>query len=255
MSEPHSRRRLRRDTLDELLWTLGGRRGWLVGIGINLALGVAYALYTAFNANDHFFIRSASGVAANVALFVLSDPITTNQLGADRDHVVTGLRNGESVTRILFTKNVALIIILLPLTMAISTGLRLLLDEDRTIVSAIVLDIWIVLGWLALGNLASVLAPYWPMPLKRRWRHRDSWAWWGLVLAIPYGLYYLRAWVLEPALDEVLGGQAYRRAAVDWVWGARYVGVAVGMLAISYMICALVGRRNDWLERQLLKDR
>ena len=57
MSEPTGRRRLRRDTLDELLWTLRGRRGWLVGLGINLALGVAYALYTAFNANDHFFIQ------------------------------------------------------------------------------------------------------------------------------------------------------------------------------------------------------
>ena len=180
MSEPTGRRRLRRDTLDELLWTLRGRRGWLVGLGINLALGVAYALYTAFNANDHFFIRSASGVAANVALFVLSDSITTNQLGADRDHVVAGLRNGENVARILFTKNVALVIILLPLTMAISTGLRLLLGEDRTILSAIVLDIWIVLGWLALGNLASVLAPYWPMPLKRRWQHRETWVWWEI---------------------------------------------------------------------------
>ena len=69
----------REDVLDELVWTLRGRRGWLIGIAVNLILGIGYALYTVYNPNDHWFLRSANGVAANVALFVLSDPINTNQ--------------------------------------------------------------------------------------------------------------------------------------------------------------------------------
>lgn len=247
--------RLRRDTLDELLWTLRGRRGWLVGLAINLCLGIGYALYVGYSPDDHWFLRSANGVAANVALFVLSDPINTNQLGGDRDHVIEGLNRGEGVARILFTKNVALTIILLPLTMAISTGLRLLLDEDRTIVSAVMLDIWIVVGWLALGNVASVLAPYWPMSLKRRLRMPRTWGWWVFVLALPYGLYYLRAWVIEPSTTEMLGTGSYRHAVIDWAWGVRFVGVAFAMLALSYVICWLIGRKREWLVANLRRDR
>ena len=245
----------REDVLDELVWTLRGRRGWLIGIAVNLILGIGYALYTVYNPNDHWFLRSANGVAANVALFVLSDPINTNQLGADRDHVVPELGQGKQVARILFKKNIALAIILVPMTMAISTGLRLLLDEDRTILSAIMLDIWIVVGWLALGNVASTLAPYWPMSFKRRLRMPRTWPWWALVLALPYALYYLRAWVIEPAVSDALGSRSYNRASVDWTWGLRFVGVAFAMLAVSYLICAALGRRPRWLITNLRRDR
>ena len=166
-------------------------------------------LYTVYNPNDHWFLRSANGVAANVALFVLSDPINTNQLGADRDHVVPELGQGSRLPASLFKKNIALAIIPVPMTMAISTGLRLLLNEDRTILSAIMLDIWIVVGWLALGNVAHA-GPYWPMSFKRRLRMPRTAVVGALVLALPYALYHLRAWVIEPAVSEVLGSRSSR---------------------------------------------
>lgn len=247
-------RGLHRDTVAQVLRTFGERRSWLVGLIFNLIIGFAYAWYTAYSHGHHVIPRTAGGIAANMAMFVLSDTINTNQLGADRDQATSELRRGINVTRLLFTRNVALTVLLLPLTMIVAAGFRWVLGEDRTILAALALDTWVVIGWLALGNLASVLFPYWPMPLKQRRRAPRTWLWWGWCLFVPYGLYYLRAWFIEPFVDHLLGRHALLHADRDWAFGLRFVGAGVVMLLISYAVCALIGTQRKWLISRLELD-
>ena len=133
--------------------------GRMIGVGFNLVLGLSYSFYVVFNPKDHYFLQTANGVAANVASFVLADVVNTNQLGDDREWVVAQLRAGRHVSAVLARRNVILGAVMLPATMMLSAGLRLLLGEERTVASALLLDVWIVVGWLALGNVASLLVP------------------------------------------------------------------------------------------------
>ena len=48
-----------------------------------------------------------------------------------------------------------------------------------------------VLIWLGVGNLVSVLLPYWPVPLVTRWRERRAGpapSRWLVCLGLPYAL-------------------------------------------------------------------
>src|SRR5205823_2408795 len=77
-----------------------GRKGWLVGIAGNLALGLAYVGLTRYDPHRAGDLKIANiGVA--VTLYVLADVITTNQLGSDSERVVTSLERGDTIPRIL----------------------------------------------------------------------------------------------------------------------------------------------------------
>ncbi len=245
-----------RDILAELRWTWTGRRDWLIGIGINLLIGLAYVGYNDFNLTAHDYLTTATGVAAGIMMFVLSDTVTTNQLGPEADRAISMLRSGTGVARILLLKNLALTTLLLPLALIISTGLRMLLHDDRTIVSAALLNIWIVVSWLAIGNVASILAPYRPFPLKQRWRMRSTWVWWIFVQALPYALYFSRGWTIHPVINyavKTMGSQFPRR---EWVIASLYVASSLIMLLISYAVCAAYGHfAAARLERDLARQR
>lgn len=214
---------------DELRWTFHERRGWLVGIAVNLVLAGIWVGYTHYRPHTHDDFRIA-GIAAGVATFVLADVINTNQLGSDADRVARNLEGGHGVVHELALKNAALAMLLLPLTVLVSVGVRVALDRWRAIPHAVVLDIGVVVLWMGTGNVLSVLLPYRPIALRKRWRSRRTWPRWALCLAIPYAAYYAHRWFVWPVdrIDHhrLLGDtdrnfMAYCLVAMGWsivVW-------------------------------------
>jgi hypothetical protein len=98
---------LLRDVIDELKWTLSGRRGWLVGMGVNLVIALVYVGYTHFAPNLPGDIRIAN-VGVLVVWWILANVINTNQLGSDSDRVVRSLEDRDVLSRILAIKNISL---------------------------------------------------------------------------------------------------------------------------------------------------
>jgi hypothetical protein len=186
---PYAHPGLVRLVRQDLRWAFRRPYGWLLGIGVNLLLSLAYLVVVPLRGGTH---RDwAILVGTYFATFVLADVTTTNVLGVDVERTRLRLLRGLSLTRILVVKNLALMIIIgLPTLLA--TALITLHDEaDYRLELTLPGVLYPVLTWLGVGNLASVLLPYWPVPLVTRWheRHvRGRTVRWLVCLGLPYAL-------------------------------------------------------------------
>lgn len=180
------------DVVDELRWTLSGRKGWLLGMVFNLVVALVVVGVERYDPHVSGDIKIANiGVA--VVIYVLAGTVTTNQLGADGDRVVASLEHGDRVQRILGLKNLALVVLLLPIALLVSVIVRVLVERWRLFPNTAMYDTGAVFIWLALGNLVSVLLPYRPIALRARLKARRTWPRWLVRQAMPYLLYYLGA--------------------------------------------------------------
>ena len=173
----------------DLRWAFRRPYGWLLGIGVNLLLSLAYLVVVPLRGGTH---RDwAILVGTYFAVFVLADVTTTNVLGVDTERTRLRLLRGLSLTRILVVKNVALLVIV-GLPTLVATAFITVHDEPTyRLVLTLPGVLYPVLTWLGVGNLVSVLLPYWPVPLVTRWRERRVWsrtARWLLCLGMPYAL-------------------------------------------------------------------
>jgi hypothetical protein len=241
------------DVADELRWTFSGRKGWLIGIGFNLVIAGIYVGYTHYDPHVRDNVKVA-GIATGVAVWVLADVVNTNQLGSDADRVRASLQRRDRVSRILALKSLALAVLLLPFTCAISIGVRLAIDRWRSVPHAVMLDIWVVFVWLGAGAIVSVVLPYDPIPLRDRWRQRRTWLRWAVCLAVPYAALGVIRWLAWPA-DRVarhLLGDPHRHllgyAFVYLCWGLVVWGICLGLAELY--AGAAPGRLERDLERR-----
>jgi hypothetical protein len=173
----------------DLRWAFRRPYGWLLGIGINLLFSLAYLVVVPLRGGTH---RDwAVLVGTYFAVFVLADVTTTNVLGVDTERTRLRLLRGMSLTRILVVKNLALLIIV-GLPTLVATAVITIHDEpDYRLVLTLPGVLYPMLTWLGVGNVASVLLPYWPVPLATRWRERHArsrTARWLACLGLPYAL-------------------------------------------------------------------
>jgi hypothetical protein len=173
----------------DLRWAFRRPYGWLLGIGINLVLSLAYLVFVPLRGGTH---RDwAVLVGTYFAVFVLADVTTTNVLGVDTERTRLRLLRGMSLTRILVVKNLALLVIV-GLPTLVATAVITVHDEpDYRLVLTLPGVLYPVLTWLGVGNLVSVLLPYWPVPLATRWqerRVRSRTLRWLVCLGLPYAL-------------------------------------------------------------------
>jgi hypothetical protein len=173
----------------DLRWAFRRPYGWLLGIGVNLVLSLAYLVVVPLRDGTH---RDwAVLVGTYFAVFVLADVTTTNVLGVDTERTRLRLLRGMSLTRILLVKNLALLVIV-GLPTLVATAVITVHDEpDYRLVLTLPGVLYPVLTWLGVGNLVSVLLPYWPVPLVTRWHERRVWnrtVRWLVCLGLPYAL-------------------------------------------------------------------
>jgi hypothetical protein len=181
---------LLRDVIDELKWTLSGRRGWLVGMGVNLVIALVYVGYTHFAPSLRGDLRIAN-IGVLVVWWVLANVVNTNQLGSDADRVVSSLEDRDVLSRILAIKNISLAIFLTPVVVIISILVRVVVDRWRLLPNALIYDLGAIFIWLGVGCVASVLMPYRPISVAQRWRRRRHAARWIVCQALPYALVFV----------------------------------------------------------------
>jgi hypothetical protein len=173
----------------DLRWAFRRPYGWLLGIGINLVLSLAYLVVVPLRGGTH---RDwAVLVGTYFAVFVLADVTTTNVLGVDTERTRLRLMRGLSLARILLVKNLTLLVIVGLPTLVATAAITIHDEANYRLELTLPGVLYPVLTWLGVGNLVSVLLPYWPVPLVTRWHERRVWsrtARWLVCLGTPYAL-------------------------------------------------------------------
>jgi hypothetical protein len=176
----------------EIRWAFTPPRTWLMGVVANLVFAVGWLLVQPLAAGRHqdWVIL----VGTYFSSWILADVTTTNVLGSDHYRVLTALRAGVPMWRILLIKNLALLVIVGLPNMVAAVALTLWLETPARLGITIPTVAVPIVSWLGVGNLFSVLHPVAVEPLIRRWRQRRDrrrTAGWILALTLPYALYYI----------------------------------------------------------------
>lgn len=166
--------------------------GWCSGLFVNLMLSLLYLLVAPLTAAPH---RDwAVLVGSYFAAFLLADSATTNALGSDARRVSRHLSAGTSLCRILLNKNLTLMLAVgLPILVAAAL-ITVQNEPAERLGVTIPAVLGPILAWLGLGNVASVLLPVAPVPLRTRWRQRRDLVTtgrWLVVMALPYALCFV----------------------------------------------------------------
>jgi len=232
-----------RDVADEIRWTFTRRLGWVFQILLNLAIGIPVVVATTWNA--HTDEVRVSGFATSVAGWVLASALNTNQLGFDADRAAASLRAGDTAWRILFLKNLAVLVVLAPVVFAISIVLRLAVPHaPDPIPVALVRDLADLTVWLGFGSLLSVLLPFRPLGVRGRWAARSTWPRFGLCLALPYAVYYalLRLWHLP---ELTVADHLFHRHVHRHPWDYSLAALAWGLVTwgLGLVLAEWYGRR------------
>jgi hypothetical protein len=245
-----------RDVADEIRWTFTRRIGWVLQILLNLAIGIPVVVATTWN--SHTDEVRVSGFATSIAGWVLTSALNTNQLGFDADRSAASLRAGDTAWRILFLKNLAVLVVLTPPILATSVVLRLAIAHPPdSIPVAMVRDLADLTVWLGFGSLLSVLLPFRPLGVRERWRARATLPRFALCLTLPYAVYYLllSLWYLP---ELALADQLFHRRVHRHLWGYSLSLLAWGLLtwALGVALAGLYGHRcATRLERDLDRNR
>ncbi|TDZ80620.1 hypothetical protein [Mycobacteroides salmoniphilum] len=180
----------------DLAETFRPPRRWLEGLGLNLALSIAYLIIWQPIAEHGRKRDWALLVGTYFAMFIFADVSVTNMLGLDADRVRHALRGHRSLLHVLLVKNTALFLVA-GLPTLVLTAFLTIHRQQVTQTAITVPDVAVhIVSWLGLGNLVSVLLPMIARPLRERWRQRRDLlvtARWLVYLALPYGVYYLVA--------------------------------------------------------------
>jgi len=174
---------------EDLRWAFRRPYGWLLGIGVNLLLSVAYLVVVPLR--DGTPRDWAILVGTYFAVFVLADVTTTNVLGVDTERTRLRLLRGMSLVRILLVKNLVLLVIVGLPTLVATAAITIHDEASYRLELTLPGVLYPVLTWLGVGNLVSVLLPYRPVPLRTRWHERRVWsrtARWLVCLGLPYAL-------------------------------------------------------------------
>ena len=233
-----------RDVVDEIRWTFTRRIGWVAQILLNLAIGIPVVVATTWN--SHTDQVRVSGFATSIAGWVLASALNTNQLGFDADRAAASLRAGDSVSRILFLKNLAVLVVLAPPILAVSAVLRVAITHPPdSIPVAMVRDLADLTVWLGFGCLLSVLLPFRPLGIRGRWAARATWLRFALCLALPYAVYYalLSLWHVP---ELAVADQLFHRRVHRHLWGYSLSLLVWGLLtwALGLALAGLYGHRD-----------
>jgi hypothetical protein len=192
-----------------------------------------------------------TGFATSIASWVLASTLNTDQLGYDAQRAAASLEVGDRPARILFLKNVAIALILIPLIFAVSIVLRLVIAGSHdSIPVALVRDLAVITTWLGYGSLLSVLLPFHPIGWRRRLALRSSWPRFALCVAAPYAVFLGLAGLWHrPAVAVArssFGDVDHHR------WGYALVALGWGMLTwvLGLLLAEVIG---SWRSAQIVR--
>lgn len=238
------------DVMDELRWTFGSRKGWLVGMAGNLILALVVVAYQDYDPHAPGDIKAAN-VGLAVVLWCLADTVNTNQLGSDSERAVNSLEAGDSLRRILAIKNLALVVLLVPVAFAISIVHRIMADRWHFLLHTAIFDLGAVVLWMGVGSVVSVLLPYRPISLRARLAARKTWLRWGICQGATYAAFGLVIALHLPFYElwhnRVFGGHVRNFDTYAFV----YLGIAFAYWGLGLWAAAAYERR---FPQRLIRD-
>ena len=127
-----------------------------------------------------------------------------NSVSFDAQRVRVALDRGARLWQILVVKNLALMILVFPLGLAMCVVLTLIAGRPATLLAAVALVVCIMLLWSGVGNLLSVLLPIRDAPLKVHRREGTFKLFvveFGVTWAISYLVLFLLIWRVYSARE------------------------------------------------------
>ncbi|HEX2902907.1 MAG TPA: hypothetical protein VHO01_05570 [Jatrophihabitans sp.] len=237
------KRSLGRRVLAEVQWSFRWPCNWLLGVFLNLVLSFLWLIVVPLTGRRHQ--DAVILVGTYFAVFILADVTTTNVLGLDAVRVRAGLARGVSVTRMLLTKNLALLIIVGIPTLLATAVLTVRSEHPYRLVLTLPGVALPMFAWLGVGNVVSTVYPVAIESLRTRWQQRSQWrrlAPWLAHLAIPYALLYL----VDPVGD--LPASVFRLLPHAWrsaeLRGVGYAGYGLLIWALGTWFATTWVRRR-----------
>ncbi len=183
------------DVLSELQSFFVPPRTFLIAIIINgiVSFGFFLASYYLGNYNPNFLPFAA----ATILLWTLADASLTNQLLFDKPAALAELNQKGTLERLLLVKNLAVVIVSIPLTVIFGLFLVVILGKWSEILLGVALSLTLIWGWLGISNALSIFLPFRPIDLKTYLKNREIWLVVGLLYALP--------WVLLPVYALMVG--------------------------------------------------
>ncbi len=190
-----------RRVIAEVRWSFRWPCNWLAGVFLNLGLSFLWLIWVPLTHGRHQ--DAVILVGTYFAVFILADVTTTNVLGLDARRVRASLDRGVSVTRLLLTKNCALLVIVGLPTLAATAVLTVHSEHPYRLALTLPGVALPMFAWLGAGNVVSVVFPVAIRSIWQRWVERRNWRRtisWLVHLAVPYALLYL----VDPVGDAPL---------------------------------------------------
>jgi hypothetical protein len=190
------------------------RPGWLYGMLCSWLLGLGTFVFLVACTHPDL-TRPMNVVVVPVVLTAVADGSLTNQLAAEPQWIARLLRGGTDPGRILLARNILLALWEL-LFVGVVVGLTVRLGHSAAWVRPALPQLAVLpLVSIAVGNLASVLAPCPLMQMNKRFQAVGTWLRWVVYLALPFALSALAAamWALPTYVEDRWEPSAVVRAA------------------------------------------
>jgi hypothetical protein len=162
--------------------------------------------------------------AATILLWALADSSLTNQLLYNKEQNRTELKRHGSLKRLLLIKNLAVVVLSIPLTLLFGLFLVLIVGKWSEVLYGTVMALILIWGWLGISNALSVLLPFELVSVKQYASDKHIW--------IRYGFLYCLPWVLLPAYAIIMGLPLYLLGwtKLDTAQNHRILGLSILLL-------------------------
>ncbi len=181
---------------------------------------------------------------------VMGSSVSYNSFGLDARRVRVALDSGARLWEILLVKNLALMVVVFPLGLAMSVALALLTGRPATLIASIGLVLCILLLWGGVGNLLSVVLPIRDAPLKV---HREE----GTLKQ--FVIEFAVTWCASYLVMFLLIWRVYSAQGMGHRYGSTWIGVLLlvgsGILAwVNMTVMATAFTNVPSVRRRLRRE-
>lgn len=143
-----------------------------------------------FFVNPSIVLRHTALVFLPIAIgsWALSDVPATNLIGGKAGHTRDRLHDARLIRRLMTVQNLCLWVIISPACMLLALAL-LPAGGEATVSLAVAIAVLVLpFPYMGLAAIVAPLLPFHPMPIRQRFRRRDTWLRYGLAILLAYFL-------------------------------------------------------------------
>ncbi len=154
----------------------------------SVLVNVAIVLGVWFFINPDLVLRHTALIFLPVAIasWSFSDVPATNLIAGKADHARDRLHDTHLIRRIMTVQNLALWVVIAPACALLAVALMPSGGEAMISLAVAVAVLFLPFPYLGLAAIVAPLLPFHPMPMRERFRRRDTWLRYGIAVALAY---------------------------------------------------------------------